>query len=100
MPEWTFLTNHAHALLCVARNPDIRISEIAHRVGVTERAAHRMVSDLVEEGYLTRRRVGRRNVYEVHLELPLRHPLEDEHEVGAILSPLLEAKPAGADKAA
>ena len=96
MADWTFLTSHTHALLCVAREPGMRIRDIATCVGVTERAAHRIISELVEEGYLERHRIGRRNFYEVHPELPLRHPLECEHQVGEILSVLLrEGPPAG-----
>jgi DNA-binding Lrp family transcriptional regulator len=86
----TFLTNQAHVLLCVARDPSMRIREIADCVGITERAAHRIVSELEEAGYLTRQRVGRRNHYEVDLGVPLSHPLESEHEVGRLLETLLE----------
>ena len=88
MSRWHFLTNHAHALLCVTREPGMRIRDIATCVGITERAAHRIVSELVEEGYLERHRIGRRNFYEVHPEQPLRHPLERDHTVGELLSVL------------
>ena len=92
MPEgsagWTFLTNHAHVLLLISRDPDIRVRELAERVGITERAAHRIVADLAEAGYLSRTRVGRRNRYQVHPELPLRHPIERAHEVGELLDVL------------
>ena len=90
VPEWDFLTNHAHVLLCVARDPDARLRDIAQCVGVTERAAHRMVCDLVEAGYVERSRVGRRNRYVVHAELPLRHPLDRDHAVGDLLRALAE----------
>lgn len=83
--RWTFLTNHAHALVCIAADPGIRIQDIADRVGITLRAAQDIVSDLVTAGYLTRTRVGRRNRYDVHPELPLRHPLEQGHKVGELL---------------
>ena len=94
MTEWGFMTNHLHALYCVALHPGIRIREIADCVGVQERAAHRIVSDLVEGGYLTRRRVGSRNFYELHPTLPLRREGLDEVAVGEILDVLLgpEAK--------
>lgn len=82
---WTFLTNHAHALLCIAQDADIRIQDIADLVGITLRAAQGIVGDLVDAGYVTRTRVGRRNRYEVHAELPFRHPLEREHQVEALL---------------
>jgi DNA-binding Lrp family transcriptional regulator len=74
MPQWSFLTNHAHVLLCIAHDPAIRLRDIAEAVGITERAAHRIVAELVEEGYVSRERRGRRNYYEVHPEQPLRHP--------------------------
>ena len=82
---WTFLTNHGHVLLSVARDPGIRIRDIAVTVGITERAAQRIVGDLVQAGYLSRTRVGRRNQYAVNAELPLRHPVERGHEIGALL---------------
>jgi hypothetical protein len=85
-PQWTFLTNHGHVLVCVARNPDIRLAEIADLVGIGERAAHRIVTDLVEAGYLSRTRIGRRNVYSVDLSQPLRHPLEASHAVGEVFA--------------
>ncbi|HEU6443488.1 MAG TPA: winged helix-turn-helix domain-containing protein [Gaiellaceae bacterium] len=85
---WTFLTNHAHALICIARDPGIRIQDIANRVGITLRAAQSIVADLAAEGYVTRTRVGRRNRYEVHPQLPLRHPLEQDHAVGQLLAAL------------
>jgi len=75
-PGWTFLTNHGHVLLLVARQPDIRLAQIAQQVGIGERAAHRIVEDLVQAGYLSRQRIGRRNVYTVDLDRPFRHPLE------------------------
>lgn len=90
MSEWTFLTNHAHVLLCVARDPAARLRDVADDVGITERAAQRIVADLVEAGYLERERVGRRNRYRLHPELPLRHPLEHEHAIGEILTVLTQ----------
>ena len=96
MAEWEFLTNHAHVLLCVAREPDTRLRHIAECVGITERATHRIICDLVEAGYLTKHRLGRRSYYEVHPDLPLRHPLEGEHRVGEIFGPLLrQVRPKG-----
>jgi DNA-binding MarR family transcriptional regulator len=83
--SWTFLTNHAHVLLCIARDPGVRLRDVAADVGITERAAQRIVAELVEAGYLGRSREGRRNRYEVHEELPLRHPLERQHEIGELL---------------
>jgi predicted DNA-binding transcriptional regulator len=84
--RWTFLTNHAHVLLCIARDPEVRLRDVAQAVGITERATQRIVADLVRDGYLTRKRIGRRNSYEVHAELPFRHPVEQSNQVGALLS--------------
>ena len=89
LPRWDFLTNHAHVLVCVARDPGIRLRDIAAAVGITERAAHRILSELVDEGYVVRERQGRRNRYEVKTELPLPHPLAREHEVGYLLDVLV-----------
>lgn len=89
MADWGFLTNHLHVLYCVARHPGIKIREIAECVGVQERAAHRLVADLVEGGYLTRRRVGRRNFYDLHPSQPIRREGLDEVAVGEILDVLL-----------
>ena len=86
--RWTFLTNHAHVLNCIASDPDVRLRDVAERVGITERAAQLIVSDLEEGGYLTRTRVGRRNRYQIHRDLPLRHPIEQDHEVGDLLTAL------------
>jgi predicted transcriptional regulator len=71
-------------LVCIAQNPDVRISEIADKVGIGERAAHRIVGDLVDGGYVVRRKDGRRNTYTVDFSQPLRHPLEADHTVGEI----------------
>jgi predicted ArsR family transcriptional regulator len=88
-PHWDFLTNHAHVLVCVARDPGIRLRDIATAVGVTERAAHRIVSELVDEGYVVRKRQGRRNHYRIKAKLPLRHPLAEDHDVGELLEVLI-----------
>ncbi|SDJ88535.1 MarR family protein [Cryobacterium psychrotolerans] len=85
MADWTFLTNHAHVLLCVSTDPGMRLRDIAGAVGITERAAQRIIAELVADGYLTRRRDGRRNRYELYPELPLRHPLESDHQIGELL---------------
>src|SRR6266545_7582528 len=90
--RWDFLTNHAHVLLCVAHDPSIRLRDIAGAVGITERGAHKILSDLVDQGYVTRERNGRRNHYKVKPELPLRHPLLQEREVGDLLKVLLRAE--------
>ncbi len=86
--SWDFLTNHAHVLLCVAEDPGIRLRDIAAAVGITERGAHKILSELVDEGYVLRERHGRRNRYKVKPELPLRHPLVHDREVGDLLKVL------------
>ena len=87
---WTFLTNHSHVLLCIADDPDVRLRDVAARVGITERATQRIVAELEDAGYLSHEKVGRRNRYEVHTGLPLRHPLEDHLEIGALLRVLIK----------
>ena len=87
---WTFLTNHGHVLVCIAQDPQVRIAEIARLVGIGERAAHRIVSDLVDGGYVERSRVGRRNVYAVRMEAALRHPLEAHHRLAEVFGPLAQ----------
>lgn len=82
--SWTFLSNHGHVLVAIAKNPDIRVSEIASLVGIRERAAVRIVQDLVEGGYLTRTKIGRRNSYSIDYSQRLRHPLESEHAISKI----------------
>ncbi len=84
--QWTFLTNHAHVLLCIARDPAIRLRDVAQSVGITERATQRIVADLVFAGYLERARVGRRNHYEVNGELHFRHPIEQRNTIGSLLT--------------
>ncbi len=84
-PPWTLLTNHALVLVCLAADADVRLRDVAARVGITERATQAIVNDLVEDGYVTRTRAGRRNRYAVDLGRPLRHPLEQHHTVGELL---------------
>lgn len=85
---WTFLTNHAHVLLAIAAEPNLRIRDVAGRIGITERATQRIVADLVEAGYLESHREGRRNHYSIHPERPLRHPAEQHHRIGELLEVL------------
>ena len=86
---WTFLTNHAHVLLAIARNRDVTLREVAARVGITERAAQGIVSDLVATGYLVRTRHGRRNSYTIESHRPLRHPLNAGHDLDELLALLV-----------
>ena len=89
--DWTFLTNHAHVLICVAQDHNARLRDVAEQVGITERATQRIVTDLVDAGYLERTREGRRNSYRLNPDLPLRHPLERQHSVGEIIAVLAGA---------
>ena len=84
-PDWTFLTNHAHVLLCLAREPDARMRDVAERVGITERAVQRIVVDLEKAGFLRRSRAGRRNRYQLRSDLPLRHPIEQHQLVSSLI---------------
>ena len=86
MPDWTFLTNHAHVLLALTRDPEARLRDVAGLVGITERAAQRIVAELEAGGYLTRTRDGRRNRYTLHPELPLRHPIEAHRRVADLVA--------------
>lgn len=86
---WTFLTNHAHVLICIAGDPEARMRDVAARVGVTERAVQRIVAELEEGGYLVRRKEGRRNRYEVTGSRPLRHPVEKHCLTQALLEMVL-----------
>jgi DNA-binding MarR family transcriptional regulator len=85
---WTFVTNHTQVLLVVSHDADLRLRDIALAVGITERAAQRIVSDLIEAGYITRERVGRRNHYVVNPKTKMRHPAQREHDVGRLLQVL------------
>lgn len=91
VPAWTFLSNHMHVLVCIAREPEIRLRDIALQVGITERMVQRLVAELVDEGYLLRTRQGRRNVYVVYNDRPLRHPLEAGCTIGKMLELLRDA---------
>jgi DNA-binding Lrp family transcriptional regulator len=92
--QWTFLSNHAHVLVCLARNPDTRLRDVAGHVGITERAVQKIVGDLEAAGILSRHRVGRRNRYRLHLDRPLRHPLEAHRSVRSLLE-LVSHEPGG-----
>ena len=96
-PTWVFLTNHAHVLLCLARDPDIRARDIAEQVGITERAAQRILSDLLAEGYIAKTKIGRRNRYTVNRHGHLRHPVFRKLEIGPLLDILHRENPARLD---
>ena len=92
--SWTFLSNHTHVLLCLARDPASRLRDIAAEVGMTERGVFRVVTDLERGGVITRRREGRRNRYEIDMAAPLRHRLEAKRTVGGLLALLLDPREA------
>ena len=85
MENWTFLTNYGHVLLCIAADPEMRMKDVAAKVGITERATQRIIADLLSEGYLSSQKKGRRNYYKVNRALPLRHPVERHNEIGQLL---------------
>ena len=88
--RWTFLSNHAHVVLVLARDSEARVRDIAAAVGVTERAVQRILSELEEANVIERERVGRRNHYRLNIDQPLRHPLEANHTVGELIMTLLD----------
>ena len=89
---WTFLTNHAHVLFCIAQDREVRLRDVAARVGITERAVQRIVTDLETGGYLVVSKEGRRNRYQVNFNRPLRHPIERHRTVDALIGLILESK--------
>jgi hypothetical protein len=89
-PDWTFLSNHAHVLICIAQEPEVRLREVAARVQITERAVQRIVADLEQGGYLSHKRQGRRNYYELHADRPFRHPVAAHREIGSLLELILD----------
>lgn len=88
-PEFTFLTNHSHVLICLAADPQARVRDVAAGVGITERAVQKIIHELEEADIITRHREGRRNRYEVHRDKPLRHPLEMHCRVDHLLRMVL-----------
>jgi hypothetical protein len=87
-----FLTNHAQVLVCIARDPGVRLRDIGERVGITERAAHRIVAELADAGYITRQRNGRRNQYTINTHLPLPDPIAREQNIAGLLEILTAAR--------
>jgi DNA-binding MarR family transcriptional regulator len=88
--HWTFLSNHAHVLVCIALDPDTRLRDVAAEVGITERAVQGIVRDLEAAGVIVRERLGRRNAYRMRLDVALRHPLEAHRSVRSLLSMVLD----------
>ena len=89
-PEWSFLTNHARVLLCVAAEPGIRLRDIATTLGITERTAHGIVADLAHAGYVLKERDGRRNHYQIQRHLPLPEASGSRRTIGEVLDLLVE----------
>lgn len=85
-PGWTYLTNHTHVLICLAQDSEMRLRDVAEKVGITERAVQRIVSELEEAGAITRVRDGRRNHYQVHREARLRHPIEAHRTISELIA--------------
>ena len=88
---WRFLSNHTQVLLCLHRDPNARFRDIGQSGGITERAAQRIVADLIESGYVERERAGRRNRYSINTDIAMRHPAQRGHEIGELLG-LLQLK--------
>jgi Winged helix DNA-binding domain len=93
--SWTFLTNHARVLLCVAHDPGVRLRDIAGSLDITERSAFGIITDLVEAGYVVKEKDGRRNQYHIRAHLPLPEPTSQERTIGDLLALLAGAGPAG-----
>jgi DNA-binding transcriptional ArsR family regulator len=89
MASWSFLTNHARVLLCIADDPGARLRDLAAKVDVTERRAHAIVTDLVDAGYVVKDRDGRRNRYRIQEDVPLRDPLSAQRTIGEVLDLLV-----------
>jgi hypothetical protein len=87
--DWSFLTNHARVLLCIAHDPGVRLRDIALRLDITERSAHGIITDLTKAGYVVKHRDGRRNRYQIEASLPLREPVSREPAIGEVLAVLL-----------
>ena len=83
--SWRFLSNHTQVLLCIECDPDVRFRDIAQMVGITERAAQRIVADLIDSGYVESDRIGRRNHYRVNTDVAMRHPAQEGHDIGELL---------------
>lgn len=99
MANWSFLTNYARVLLCIAHDPGVRLRDIADRVDITERSAYGIVTDLADAGYIVKGKDGRRNRYQIQVHLPLPDPTTRERTLGEVLALLLgeddPARPAG-----
>jgi IclR helix-turn-helix domain len=97
MAEWTFLTNHARVLVCIANDPGMRLRDIAATLGITERRAYAIVNDLAEGGYVVKDKDGRRNRYRIRADLPLRVPIGREPTIGEVLELLVDISATSAE---
>ncbi len=88
--SWTFLTNHTHVLLCLYRNPDSTLREVAGLVGITERMVQKVVAELLADGFILVNKIGRRNSYKIRTGMRLRHPLESHRQIGELLAHLAQ----------
>ena len=95
MATWSFFTNHARVLICITRDPGLRLRDLAAALGITERSAYGIVSDLVEAGYVVKEKDGRRNRYRVQAQLPLPEPVTQERTIGEVLGVLVDAAARG-----
>ena len=86
--SWTFLTNHSHVIICLVRNAELRVRDLASEIGITERAVLRILAELEQEGVLSKSREGRRNRYTIDLDFPLRHPLESQYTLSKLTQSL------------
>jgi DNA-binding IclR family transcriptional regulator len=93
MTEWSFLTNHARVLVCIAHDTGVRLRDIAKTLGITERSAYGIVTDLTASGYVVKLKDGRRNRYQIQAHLPLREVITQERTIGEVLDVLVESKP-------
>jgi hypothetical protein len=91
--NWTFLTNHARVLLCIAHDPGLRLRDIADKLDITERSAYGIVTDLTQAGYVVKQKNGRRNLYQIQTHLPLPEPTSRERTVGEVLALLVGTDP-------
>jgi IclR helix-turn-helix domain len=90
--SWSFLTNHARVLLCIAHDPDARLRDIAASLGITERSVYGIVTDLTAGGYVVKHRDGRRNLYQIQAHLPLPEPASQEPAIGEVLALLIGSR--------
>jgi hypothetical protein len=95
MAKWSFLTNHARALVCIAHDPGVRLRDIAAELDITERSAYAIVTELTDAGYVVKQKAGRRNRYEIQGHLPLRESVARERTIGEVLDVLVNASAAG-----